>query len=496
MLSIFSELFDDLHDQEIRYCHFKSNDHLEDGLCGNTDLDILVHKDDASKIVRILLQNGFKRTVAGFGVRNHAREGYLGFDHHSGKLVYIDLHFTIIIGKNRIREYALDHWSHHFLAHRIKDENTGVFIVSPNHEFLLLLTRAAIKIRLRDTIRHYLGIEYFNSDWKKQYDWLQQRYDKNNNLECLQDFFFQSVSEKFLELYSKYPSFDQLRYLRKEFRRSHFGSLKYGRLSSFVGMFFKEANGALCFLNRKYLNYYLPLSRRTLATGGRFIALIGVDGAGKSTQIKLLSDFLSWKLDVSEFYLGAGDGSASWHRRCLKFARRLFEKQAKAGSHTQHMQNTDNRQGTIKSIAKILWGISLCIEKNRKLRSSHRQAKRDVIVISDRYPQHNVIGFNDGPLLNKYLGSDFYPLKLFSKWESKIYSGEIYGSPDLVIKLVVPPDVSIARGQSESLEYLDRRIKAVNSICFSNFCKTVTIDASSPIDEVAINIRRHVWEHL
>lgn len=287
-----------------------------------------------------------------------------------------------------------------------------------------------------------------------------------------------------------------MRYLRKEFRRSHFGSLKYGRLSSFVGMFFKEANGALCFLNRKYLNYYLPLSRRTLATGGRFIALIGVDGAGKSTQIKLLSDFLSWKLDVSEFYLGAGDGSASWHRRCLKFARRLFEKQAKAGSHTQHMQNTDNRQGTIKSIAKILWGISLCIEKNRKLRSSHRQAKRDVIVISDRYPQHNVIGFNDGPLLNKYLDSDFYPLKLFSKWESKIYSGEIYGSPDLVIKLVVPPDVSIARGQSESLEYLDRRIKAVNSICFSNFCKTVTIDASSPIDEVAINIRRHVWEHL
>ncbi len=496
MLSIFSELFNELHDHDIRYCHFKSNDHLEDGLVGDTDLDIVVHTDDASQMMQILLNNGFKRTVAGFGVRNHSREGYLGYDRPSGRLVYIDLHFTIIIGKNRIREYALDNWASHFLTDRIKDEKTGLFIVSPNHEFLLLLTRASIKIRTRDILMQSLGVEYFNSDWEKQYDWLHQRYDSNTILEVMKEFFGDTVSENTQSIFNNYPSFPELRQLKRAFKKRYFGSLKYGHFSTLTGMLLKEVNGALCYLNRKYLKRNFPLSRRTLSTGGKFIALIGVDGAGKSTQIKQLSEFLSWKLDVSNVYLGAGDGGASWHRSILKLARNLLEKPTDSGSQPLNSQVASKKQSVIKTIAKLVWGVSLCIEKNRKLRTSHRQAKRDVIVISDRYPQHNVIGFNDGPLLSKYIDSNFTLLSRFSHWEKKIYSGQIYGSPDLVIKLVVPPDISIARGQSESLEYLDRRIKTVNSIRFSEFCKVVTIDASNSVDEVSNSIKQCIWDNL
>ncbi|HWL90278.1 MAG TPA: hypothetical protein VNP90_02835, partial [Actinomycetota bacterium] len=40
-----ARLLDDLADHGVRFCHWKSNEHLAAGLAGRTDLDLLVDAD-------------------------------------------------------------------------------------------------------------------------------------------------------------------------------------------------------------------------------------------------------------------------------------------------------------------------------------------------------------------------------------------------------------------------------------------------------------------
>ena len=49
MLEVCKHLFNQWNDQGIRYCHWKSNEHLMEGLDGETDLDIYVYPTDKEK---------------------------------------------------------------------------------------------------------------------------------------------------------------------------------------------------------------------------------------------------------------------------------------------------------------------------------------------------------------------------------------------------------------------------------------------------------------
>lgn len=49
--------------------------------------------------------------------------------------------------------------------------------------------------------------------------------------------------------------------------------------------------------------------RQTLASGGLTVAITGADGAGKSTIINNLVQWLSWRLTVRSFYLGSSQPS-------------------------------------------------------------------------------------------------------------------------------------------------------------------------------------------
>jgi len=496
MLKIYKDLFSELNKKDLGYCHFKSNDHLDAGLNGYTDLDIVVSRHDSLDFTKTLLEFGFKRTDAGFGVRNHSREGYLGFDSETGRLVYIDLHFTIVIGKNRIREYSLTQFSKEIIENRILDQESSVFIASPSHEFLLLLFRASIKVRFRDRLKELYGRKFFDEDWQSQHNWLAQRSDIENIHKLLIDK-FQQDAHILINFFRSYPSMNDLFYFKRIYKKKFLGSLKYGGLLSTFGMFVKEVNGFMCFINRRFLSHSLPMNRRYLSKGGIFIAFIGVDGAGKSTQIKNILEFLSWKLDVSQVYLGAGDGRSSWHRAILIRLRRLIEKDSKPSKSFRKKTGQEEKL-SVKKFAKIIWAISLMIEKNSKLKKYHRQSKRGVVVVSDRYPQNNVKNFNDGPLLSKFINinNKFSLLRWIAKKEEIIYSSKKYPPPDLVIKLVVDPEVSIQRGQSTSVDYLNKRIDAVNAIEFPKPCKIIEVDASLSTEDVFKEISTVIWTNL
>src|SRR5574341_378378 len=62
-LRVLKDLFARLHDADIRYCHWKSNEHLDASLVGTTDVDVLVDRRAIVPFTRILGQSHFKRFV-------------------------------------------------------------------------------------------------------------------------------------------------------------------------------------------------------------------------------------------------------------------------------------------------------------------------------------------------------------------------------------------------------------------------------------------------
>jgi thymidylate kinase len=148
-----------------------------------------------------------------------------------------------------------------------------------------------------------------------------------------------------------------------------------------------------------------------------------------------------------------------------------------------------------RKFSRNIWAVSLMIEKNSKLKKYHRLSKRATVVISDRYPQNDVKNFNDGSLLSEYKkNSKWSLLGWLARIEDNIYSGDKYGSPDLVIKLMVEPKISIERGQSTSIAYLQRRIDAVNSMTFSDSCKVIEVDASQSPEKVSQDVSNLIWK--
>ncbi len=117
----------------IRYCHWKSNDHVLEGMAGVTDLDILVERTQTASFEELLLAYGFKQDSRFFCSRFPAIHGYLGYDRETGILVFIHLHYNLVLGVPSVREYHLP-WESIALDSRVYDEEANLYVIEPGSE--------------------------------------------------------------------------------------------------------------------------------------------------------------------------------------------------------------------------------------------------------------------------------------------------------------------------------------------------------------------------
>ena len=68
-LGVLTSLFRRLHAEDIAYCHWKSNEHLAASMVGDTDLDLLVDRNAAQPLARILGELDVKRFVVALRTR-------------------------------------------------------------------------------------------------------------------------------------------------------------------------------------------------------------------------------------------------------------------------------------------------------------------------------------------------------------------------------------------------------------------------------------------
>jgi len=501
-LGLLRTLTSRLQGEGVPYCHWKSNEHLREAMLGMTDLDVLCARSAALQMGRILAETGFKRFAAVPARAYPGVEDYLALDGETGRLVHLHLHYQLTLGERHLKGYCLP-WESLVLSTRQLDKQWDIYVADPSVEIILLIVRAALKLRSRDRLREVMGRPCLPGDALAEFLWLRERANPEKVAEIARGLLGRDATQLLEVMVTDRPSWRRL----VRFRRCATPTLglyrTYGAMAARGRRWLRELLWLGSASRKRYIRPAIPMTR-TDPRGGLLIAFLGSDGSGKSTVGKEIASWLSWKTDVSLLYFGSGDGPGSALRWPLKLAIRLLRgggvlpPDRYRASATKTIDSSESQRGffSLWALGRICWAMILSLEKRGKLRRAWRGRNRGVFILCDRYPQNQVMGFNDGPLLSHLTGHPFRLFREAAKWESAPYRWAETNPPDLIIKLHVTPEVALARKPGMSIEEVRKRIETIERLRYPPAARTVDVDAGGPLEGVLLSVKRAVWREI
>ena len=180
MLSSIKRFLNLMDAYGIIYCHWKSNEHLQEALNGDTDLDMLFDSAQYTLIARVFAECDIKRFRATPLMQYNGIEDFIGFDQEKAKIWHVHTHYCLTIGEKHLKGYTIPFWGSAVLRNRIRGEE-NVWISSPADEYVLLLSRIALKLRWRDYPCRLA------EDDRRELNWLKERTDRNELSEAAEE---------------------------------------------------------------------------------------------------------------------------------------------------------------------------------------------------------------------------------------------------------------------------------------------------------------------
>jgi len=495
-LRAVAELFQTMEEHEIRYCHWKSNMRLDLGLQGRTDLDLLVAREHSQVFRRILSELDIKPVVPPPGKRFPAMEHYLGFDASNGSLFHLHVHYQLVLGEEFVKNYCLPVEGAFLDSVRVLQ---GVKIPAPELEIAILAIRILLKYRDRDALKDILSIRSpgIKRAYLNEIEWLLDQTSLENigqMLESLSNVLPSRIVMEFLETVIYKPRAGRkLLSLRGRLRRTL--SL-YRRRAPLVASadYFREMWG-----RRKSLPLSSPAGRMTLPEGGMTLALVGVDGAGKSTLRGLLVRWLSWKLDVQSYYLGSKQPSL---RSALLY--RLFRACRRSQNTISNWLGERNPlshwMAGLRDAALCAHYLSIGHDRYARYRASLKKVLAGSVVIFDRFPLGALGGEDsvmDGPHLAALLRDMPGAIpRALARDEQELYNKIRF--PDYMLVLNVSPKSSLERKPDhrpaaiEAKNQVIRRLTAATAPALAQ-THLIHLDADRPLEEVISQLKREVW---
>lgn len=481
MLNISRDLFKSWNEADVLYCHWKSNEHLLPGLNGDTDLDVLLSRDDQAKGEAILYGLDFLQCKSQYGSRYPGVDDWIGFDKETGALIHIHLHYQLVTGHKGMKEYYLP-WTEVALQTRIFNNEYGVYTMEPNLEMVTLYTRIGLKADIKNLLKCLRGSFKLSKDTQREIAWLKERVNKEAVRKLL-DTYYGSRADNVLRIMDKEmigkEDFQRLRRITEvTFRNSR-------RIKSLVRVreFWHFAYNT--YLKKTLRKRVSILLVKKVPTNGKglTVAFLGQDGAGKTTVTKNLIKWWQWKMDVKYVYLGSGDNYTSWKKKLS----RKMPGMSPFKYLSFFLTLLDIRDVTKKAYKNII--------------SAEKYASKGGLVVYDRYPQLLYPGICDGPKirvrLQKYLGNGFLSRMFMplADSEEKNIKRIVEHHPDVVIKLLLPPEESIRRKPQENLDAVRQKHEIVKSLEFKS-SDVYTIDATMPFNEELVMIKNIIWQHI
>ena len=491
-LRALEELFSALNSEGVRYCHWKSNVRLNESLQGKTDLDLLVDPEHKEVFERMLREWNILLFLPAPGRSYPGIENHLGYDPESGKLFHLHVHYRLVLGEQFVKNYDLPLEEIFLNSVQLRH---GVKTPIPELEIIVLSLRALLKYRDRDGVKDILGIRSpgLPHHIRKEIEWLsgQTTLDRiAQMLETAPAIVPTGLVLEFLETVARNPRAGyHLLQLRQKVRRALRGYQRQDRAAA-MQRYFREVWRRRSFLNGA------GAKRMTLSKGGVRIAFIGADGAGKSTLIKELTRWLSWRVDVRTYYMGS-----SQPFRLTRMVKGLskFTHRACAGAQ-RYLGNRNpitRLAGSLSRLFAELRYMSEARDRYIRYKMSCQAVERGALVFYDRYPLDNVRIFNrpvDGPRIAA--GSELrmgWITRALSRAEQDLY--QRIQPPDHVVMMNVRPDVSQARKPEHKWDLILAKSQALQGASRNGYDLT-KVDANQPLEEVTSQVKPVIWRLL
>lgn len=490
------ELFEILAARNIRYCHWKSNIRLERSLQGKTDFDLLVDRRQGTAFRQILSEMDIKPFHAAPGRDYPAIENYLGFDEATGRLFHLHVHYQLVLGEQFVKNYRLPIEDYFLDLTQIRH---GIKIPLPELEIIVLLIRIMLKYGERNLLRDILPYRStgITAEFRKEIKWLMEQTSVeriDRTLALLSDVIPVDLVKAFLEIAaSGRKAGFKLYALRGRLRRTLSLYQRTNPLSALVHYLGERWS------RRKFLRSS-PVTKMTLPAGGMAVAIIGADGAGKSTQIKSLMQWLTWKVDAHTYYLGSKLPS---RRSSVLYS--MYRMARRAHNMAPRLLGLKNITGRLQDIILAQHYLSLGRDRYQRYLAGMKRSMAGSVVIFDRYPLESIrseigVGQMDGSRISvAFAGNKSASLGSLAKREKKYYEG--IRPPENLVILNVSPEVSLKRKPDHKLDVVEGKSKLIDQLVAlseseTSGLKVVNLDADLPLEQVSLELRKNIWEML
>ena len=458
----------DTLNQQISYCHFKSNQHLDESFDGKTDFDLLIHKKDIYKFQKIVSDFGFKRRFSSANKQYYGMEDYIGFDSLNGKLYHFHVHYQLIFGKKLRKNFVIE-LNDEIWDNLQLDDAYNIYIPSPEIELILLIIRVSLKTQnsFKNFIKVIINKEIIPRNILNEFDYLLQRIDESKLNESCENLNVDAdlVFKIFLLLKnSKLNSFSFFVYKKKLIES----------ISNF-----KILNEEKSIVQENVRTMSVTNSGSWFSTVGTGIGFVGCDGSGKSTIVDEILKWLSWKVSVNSIYMG--------RPKNFPLSIRILEK---VNSYLIRFRLT-NFTETIKN------KTSLYIARVRKQNFDNSLSfkRSGNVVIFDRFPMKEFWSMEepmDGPrILNNSIAR---------QREENLY--KTIKEPELLFLLNVEIEESLKRKKSQGIiedrVIITRKYNAIQHAIKEAKSRDniFVVDAMQPYEDVVLKIKKIIWEKI
>lgn len=484
-LGLVRNLCEELNTNGIAYCHWKSNAMLDRSAWGDNDLDLLVSRADVQLFTDILYGLGFKQAQNPPEKQMPGILDYYGYDEEADRWVHVHAHYQLILGHDATKNYHLS-IEMPYLKSAVQGELFK--IPAPEFELVVFVIRMVLKHSTWDAI---LGLQgTLSATERQEMAYLQNRVSQEQMCDILKEH-LPYVDSRLFEACVRSLQPNCPFWVRVRVGQQLQSSLRTHARRSQVSDFWLKLWRRLVNAVQRRVFGHVPIKR--LANGGLMVAIIGGDGAGKTTAIDELHAWLSRDFETIKVHMGKPPWS--WTtiavRGILKIGR-SFRLYPFMRAPIQYTLDTNSQV-----FPGCPWLFrEVCTARDRYLTyvRARRYASNGGLVICDRFPLP-LVKLMDGPqtepMTSTYKANRL--IKFLLEREKRYYQPIMV--PELLIVLRADPDTAVQRKTDEDAASVRARSTEIWELNWRQTHAHV-IDADRSKAEVLSDLKALVWSQL
>ncbi|MGI9104978.1 MAG: hypothetical protein ACR2G4_01870 [Pyrinomonadaceae bacterium] len=486
-----------LRQEHVSYCQWKSNRKLERWLQGEGDLDLLVARSDAGNFACVLHRLGFKQARPTDDRQLPGVCDYYGFDEEARRFVHLHVHYQLVLGHDLTKNFRLPLESSY-----LETASRNELMPTPAAEFELILfvLRMVLKYRLTETaLRSLAGAKNSSGASIREEVAFLEAKSSRKKVEALLGEHLPFVGVGFFDecvhtLGGECSARRRVAVRRKLERR--LGT--HARRTLWSDKLVQAARLVKRSISERALR---RPARKRLTAGGALVALVGGDGAGKTTAIKGLHRWLSKKFVVKRFHLGRPPRSALTLAVIVALRLRALLPGAPPDAHAAtSIEGSSVRSGVhatppFPGYLRLLRWVLASRDRRRLYARARRFATNGGVAICDRFPVER-LRLMDGPNIARCVAPaarSNWLVRLLLEAEERNYAQ--FMEPDLLFVLRVEPEVAVKRKPSERVDHIRTRSRELWEQDWDG-TRACVVDAGRPAAEVLAHLQKVVWENL